>query len=281
MDRKQVYRMANRLGSRIGKGRTAEVFEWEEGKALKLFNESCTADMVEREARTTEAVHKAGLPVPAIEGVVEVDGRLGIVFERIQGPSMSTVLQKAPWRLHKIAQTMAELHATMHSCELPELPSRVERLELRIRATAALPAATKEAILEVLHQLPDGNAVCHGDFYPDNVVMSPRGPVIIDWFGAARGDPLADVARTWLLNRLAYIRMGIPERWLVNSIRSLFHSVYLRRYLQLMPRSRERIAEWLLPVAAARLEEKVPGEELRFVGLIEGFLSRRSKDVTH
>jgi len=273
--------MTDRPGSRIGKGRTAEVFEWEEGRVLKLFNEGCAPDMVEREARTTETVHKAGLPAPAVEGIVEVDARLGIVFEKVQGPSMSTVLQKAPWSLRKVARTMAELHATMHSCELPELPSRVERLERLIQATPALPENTKEAVLEVLHQFPDGDAVCHGDLWPDNVVMSPRGPVIIDWFGAARGNPLADVARTWLLNRLAYMRMGIPERWVVNTIRSLFHSVYLRRYLQLMPGSRERIAEWLLPVAAARLEEKVPGEEPRFVGLIEKLLSRRSKSITH
>ena len=109
--------------------------------------------------------------------------------------------------------------------------------------------------------------------------MSSRGPVIIDWFGAARGDPLADVARTWLLNRLAYVRMGIPERWIVNSIRSLFHRVYLRRYLELIPGSQERITEWLVPVVAARLEENVPGESSRFVGLIERLLSRRSQGV--
>jgi uncharacterized protein (TIGR02172 family) len=257
------------------------VFEWDEGKVLKLFNAGFAPDLVEREARNTEAVHKAGLPAPAVEGVVEVDGRLGIVFERVQGPSISKVMQKAPWKLAGAARTMAELHANMHSCELPELPSRVERLERLIRATSTLSASTKEAVLEVLHQLPDGNAVCHGDLWPDNVIMSPRGPVIIDWFGAARGNPLADVARTWLLNRLAYMRMGIPERWIVNSMRALFHSVYLRRYLQLMPGSREQIAEWLLPVAAARLEEKVAGEEPRFVGLIERLLSRRSNGAMH
>ncbi|MBE9483147.1 MAG: hypothetical protein IMY88_05645 [Chloroflexi bacterium] len=55
-------------------------------------------------------------------------------------------------------------------------------------------------------------------------------------------------------------------------MRALFHSVYLRRYLQIRPGSREQIAAWLLPVMAARLAESVPGEEERFLALIEAKL---------
>lgn len=260
----------------IARGRTAEIFAWEDDQVLKLFRDWCTAAMVEREAWTTAAVHKAGLPVPAVERIVEVRGRLGIVFERIKGPSMGDMLTHEPWKLFRLARVMAELQATMHSCEIPELPSRRQRLEERIRAVAALPTNTKEAVLKALGQLPDGSAVCHGDFYMDNIIMSPRGPIIIDWYGAARGNPLADVARTWLLNRLAYLRLGIPERWLVPLMRLLFHSIYLRRYLQLRPGSREQIAAWLLPVVAARLEENIPGEEHRFSALVEELLSRHS-----
>ena len=257
----------------IAQGRTAEIFPFGDGQVLKLFKDWCPAAMVEREAQTAMAVHKAGLPVPAVERIVERDGRRGIVFERVEGYSMGDVFKREPWKLFRLARLTAELQATMHSCELPELPSRRERLEENIRAVTALPTNTKEAVLKALDQLPDGNAVCHGDFYVDNIMISPRGPIIIDWFGAARGDPLADVDRTWLLNRLAYMRAGIPERWIINSIRALFHSAYLRRYLQLMPGSREKIAAWLLPVVAARLREDIPGENPRFLALVEELLS--------
>ena len=239
---------------------------------LKLYLEGSPSADVEREAQTSMAVHKAGLPAPAVEGIVEVEGRTGIVFERIQGRTMSDTFAHEPWKLFQLARGMAELHATMHSYELPELPSRRERLEDRIQAVAALPTNTKEAVLKVLNQLPDGNAVCHGDFYPDNIIMSPRGPIIIDWFGAARGNPLADVARTWLLNRLAYLKAGIPERWIIPPMRAFFHSVYLRRYLQIRPGSRKQIAAWLLPVMAARLAENIPGEEERFLAFVEAKL---------
>jgi len=259
-------------GEMIGRGRSAEIFTWKDNQVLKLYLEGSRSAGVEREAQTSMAVHKAGLPVPETEGIVEVDGRLGIVFERVEGRSMFDVLEKEPWKLFRLARVMAELHATMHSYELPELVSRRERLEDIIRAVAALPTNTKEAVLKVLSQLPDGNAVCHGDFFVDNIVMSARGPIIIDWGGAARGDPLADVARTWLLHRLAYVKAGIPERWIIPPMRALFHYVYLRRYLQIRPGSRKQITAWLLPVVAARLAENVPGEEERFLALIEAKL---------
>lgn len=47
------------------------------------------------------------------------------------------------------------------------------------------------------------------DFHPDNVLLAARGPVIIDWPDATRGQPLADVARTSLLLRLG----GLPPGW--------------------------------------------------------------------
>ncbi|MFC2013409.1 phosphotransferase family protein [Chloroflexota bacterium] len=60
-----------------------------------------------------------------------------------------------------------------------------------------MPSRVKEVVLEALEQLPDGSAVCHGDFHPRNIIISSRGPVIIDWANATQGNPLADVA--WIL----------------------------------------------------------------------------------
>jgi len=201
--------------------------------------------------------------------MVEVEGRPGIVFERIEGPTMSQAMLSAPMGLFQMAGSMAELHAAMHSCEVLDLPARRDRLEIGIRAAEALTPDTREAVLKALAQLPDGDTVCHGDLWPDNVIMSPRGLIVIDWSCAARGHPLADVARTWLLNRLTQIPVGLPERKLIDSMRALFHSAYLSRYLRLRPGSRKQITAWLLPVVAARLHESANEVErpkfLRFI----------------
>ena len=41
-----------------------------------------------------------------------------------------------------------------------------------------------------------------------NVMMSPRGPVVIDWTGACRGDPADDVALAWVLMAAGEVPTG-------------------------------------------------------------------------
>ncbi len=265
--------MVPEKGPMIAQGRTAEVFAWGDKQVLKLFLEGWPRGDAEREARSAQVVHDAGLPAPAVEGIVEVDGRPGIVFERVEGPSMLNVLMSKPWKTPKLARTLAELQAQLHSCEVPELRSLRGAVQDVIRGSVLLAESTKEAVLKVLEQLPDGNAVCHGDFHPDQVIMSPRGPIIIDWSNALQGNPLADVARTSFILQMGDVPSFIARRWLINSVRRLFYSGYLKRYLQLRATSREEIAAWELPMAAVRLTENIPEEKELLQAMVEARLS--------
>ena len=66
-------------------GRTAEIYPWTEGWVLKLFYEWFPRDGAAYEARIARAVHAAGLPVPAAGNLVEVEGRMGLEYERVDG----------------------------------------------------------------------------------------------------------------------------------------------------------------------------------------------------
>jgi thiamine kinase-like enzyme len=54
-------------------------------------------------------------------------------------------------------------------------------------------------VLKFLGGLSEGSALCHYDFHPGNIILSPKGPVIIDWLNALVGNQLADVSRTFML----------------------------------------------------------------------------------
>jgi len=43
-----------------------------------------------------------------------------------------------------------------------------------------------------LRELPDGEALCHGDFHPRNVIVDGDELTIIDWVDASSGPPAAD-----------------------------------------------------------------------------------------
>jgi hypothetical protein len=134
-------------GQIMGQGRTAEIFAWKDHQVLKLLRHGFPADIAVREAEITQAVYQAGLPAPAVEGTIEVDGRTGVIFERIDGPLLANIFIKKPWQLFRLARIVAELHAAIHGCQIPELPSLRERLRDKIMTVTSLPKSTKEAVL--------------------------------------------------------------------------------------------------------------------------------------
>jgi aminoglycoside phosphotransferase (APT) family kinase protein len=225
---------------------TSEVLEWEDGRALKLFLPDYPRAKVELEFLVTRAIHGAGLPVPKVFELVEIEGRFGIVMERIVGTSMLEHVQGRPWQFLKAVRELAELHAQIHGCQAPApLPTLHERMAARI-AQARLCEADKQRARVEMSKLPGGDALCHGDFHPQNVLWTARGPVIIDWETASRGPPLGDVACTCRLIRKASLPPRSPfcTRAILLVARGIIERTYVQRYLELRPGSRTEIAAW-------------------------------------
>jgi uncharacterized protein (TIGR02172 family) len=266
-------------GALIGEGRTAQVYAWGDGHILKLYQEWMPAASIEWEFTTTRRVHDSGLPVPAADEILHVDGRMGIVFERIHGVSMLADLVANPGKIIPLSRLLAELHARLHACVLSaDAYSQKQQIERAIGLDGSLSEPEKRIILDILGRLPDGNAICHGDFHPDNILMTGHGPVIIDWMTATRGHPLGDVARTALLFQTGGLPAGIAfgRRLVINALRRLIFSTYLKRYLQLHPASRSEIDAWKLPIYAARLMEVqgYPAEKQLILRRIRAGLAR-------
>jgi uncharacterized protein (TIGR02172 family) len=238
----------------IGKGLSSVVYPWGEGKVLKLFETWVQEAKIRREFTITQALHAARLPVPAVYEIVEQDGRLGIVFERIDGISLLKSVQARPWKLFSAVRQLAELHAQLHSVTAPpELPSQHEQLAGWIDAAKDYSPAQKEAARAHLARLPSGDAVCHGDFHPDNILLSQHGPIIIDWIAGTRGHPVGDVARTSILFEQASLPAEAPVHMkaLLKCARTALHRTYLQYYFRLRPGSPEEIEAWRLPQTAA------------------------------
>jgi aminoglycoside phosphotransferase (APT) family kinase protein len=245
----------------VGKGFCSDVYAWGEGRVLKLFHGRDGGERADREFAATRAVHAAGLPVPAAFEVVKVEGRRGIVFERIEGVSLLGHVQRRPWALFGAVRLLAELHARIHRCAAPaELPTLRERIAARIDAAEGVAAAQRQTARGRLACLPDGTALCHGDFHPGNVLVTPRGPVVIDWSSASRGDPLGDVACTSRLMRTAHLPPWAPATMhlLLRCLRPVMHRAYLKRYFQLHAGRRRQIEAWQPPLAVAARSWRAP-----------------------
>lgn len=253
----------------VGEGRTAEVLAWGEGRVLKLYREGFRREGAATEARVTRLVHEAGLAAPAVydgdgpDGLVDLEDRAGIVYERIDGVSMLREMAQRPWRLQSYCRTFARLHAQMHATRIPALPNQRSGILRSIdRAAGIAGADLAERARRRLRSLPDGDVVCHGDFHPDNVLMARRGPVIVDWEPVRSGAAAADVARTVILARYGGFPPGTPRgvRAVMAVARRLFLRLYLRDYFAQTGMTWPEVRAWIGVMAVARLSDRIEEE---------------------
>lgn len=239
----------------LARGFTSDVYLWKDGQVLKLFHAGVPASKADREYRITRALHSAGLPVPATYEQIAVRDRFGIVFEHVQGRSMLLQVQARPWTLFTAVRQFADLHAQIHRCVSSlDLPSQREWIGGAIDQSAVLSQTEKEAAGRTLAELPDGSTLCHGDFHPENILCTKRGPIVIDWGAATRGDPLGDIACTSHLIQTASLPPWTPRymHMLLRYSRLLIHRSYLNRSLHLHSGTRDQIRKWESLLAVAR-----------------------------
>jgi len=253
---------------KINAGRTATIFRYGDEKVLKLYRPSFPEKVIDEEFQIGLQLNNVGLDVPHTHELVDYNGSKGIVFDFISGASMLQSLPKRPWKVFAYAALMAQLHFKIHSAQTSRVTGLTrlkETLHDKISRVSLLTSDEKELIISQLSELKDGSTICHGDFHPDNIIISSTRMVTVDWLTARIGNPVADVARTWLL-----LTMGtLPENktalevYLAKIFRDLFCRRYLSEYKKLSNYSHCQLEKWKLPIAAARLIENVSEIENR------------------
>ena len=261
------------LGAKLGGGKAADVHAWGADKVVKLYQPHIPDRRIKAEAFNAQTLHAAGLPVPLFFEQAEIDGRRGSVFERIEGSSISASLRKNPFRFFQLAGRFAAIHRLIHRAGSSELPPLTEHLRRVIAHASALSPAQKNQLNSLLHALPAGVCVCHFDFHPNNVILSPRGPVVLDWGSARQGNPLADVARTYVL--FATDHLAGPAAPLVKIWNSAFTQAYLRYYFDGAIQTRDELGRWIAVVAAAKLRKAGVRETPVLMRLVERGLSNQ------
>ena len=260
--------MTERPMEKIGEGLEAEMYAWGKGKILRLMRDPRGQASNNRQAVAMELARASGVRVPKIAGLITVADRPGMIMERVDGRDLMAELGRRPWRLFWVARLSGQVHAHLHGVTASEdLPALLALMRVTIEFSSLVPSEIAGRAMADLQGLPNGDKLCHGDFYPANLLLHPDGPVLIDWSRATRGDPDADVARTLLMVRLGELPPTTPL--LVRPIaaigRGLLAESYVRSYRSHRDLNPDRVDRWMVPVAAARLAEGIEGERLRLL----------------
>ena len=246
----------------LGAGREAEIFAWKDGRVLRLAR-----DPVRRRDDRARGERAGGgsarrRPRAAVYERVTVDGRPGVVLDRVDGIDLLGSLAGRPWTVRSVGKTLGVEHAALHRVEAPAgLPDLHDELRHRL-ASPLVPDEVRTRALARLDALPDGDRLLHGDFHPANLLRGTDGYVVIDWTNGMSGDPAADVARTILLMGGGKLADGTPVvvRVLSPVVRRALLASYLGAYARELPLDRGLVDRWLPVWAAARLAEDIEAE---------------------
>ncbi|MFD5023108.1 phosphotransferase family protein [Paenibacillus sp. NPDC058367] len=247
----------------VGKGRTAEIWQHDDQRILKLYLEDVSEQNISREYKISQFVHSQGVRTPQPFELISEQSRQGIVFQQIKGPSLLKVMGEKPWKVSKYARMMARLHYDLHKLEITEeIGQQKDMLKWNIMGAPMLSEDEKSAILRYLEKLPQGTYLCHGDFHPDNVLMDDQ-LWVIDWMTGVVGEPAADAARSVVMFSMGAMPPGASalSRMMIGFIRKKLTKGYIQEYLRLSGLTYEDVDHWILPIAAARLVEGLSPSE--------------------
>ncbi len=172
-------------------------------RAIKVFNEQYSKANVLNEALNQARVEETGLCIPRLHEVTMTDGKWTLVFDYIEGKTLETLMNENPDKMGEYLELFVDLQISVHSKKAPLLTKLKDKMERKISETG-LDASTRYDLHTRLEGMPKHKKVCHGDFNPSNIIIATDGtPYILDWSHATQGNAAADVARTYLLFKLA------------------------------------------------------------------------------
>lgn len=250
----------------IGEGNTATIYEYKDGKVLKLFKPGYPPEAVQREFDNACLMNALPFDKPLAHALVEQDGRMGIVYDYVVGQTLqewvlnTKDLAACATYLARSHQRMLENQLDMRS-SLPHYKDFIsqclnEAEELaKIEEPSTLTTQELELARRLLTQLPEGDRLCHGDFHPGNVMLAEEEHAeqlhIIDFMNVCRGTRLYDVARTYYLIACTPVPdfMDNPEQLIG------FKQELALMYLAEMGISKEDIADYLQVITVARKGE--------------------------
>ncbi|NBD26327.1 phosphotransferase family protein [Paenibacillus glycinis] len=162
-------------------------------------------EWLRKEHRSLRLLHSAGLPIPDVIGYAEEPSGSWLVMSYIEGTRLREFLttehraSKREQAIHEYGAALKRIHESPCPAELKRQGDWLDGMLLQARSNLAHHAVdgSAELLAELERSKPDPieATLIHGDFTIDNVLVRDRAVVgVIDWSGAAFGDPRYDAA---------------------------------------------------------------------------------------
>ena len=177
----------------IASGNTADVIEQENNTICKLFKPDYPPIFIEHEFYNAKSIKGIGIDTPTPYRMIHLDGRNGILYERVVGETLYTKLsdvtdeEREAW-----IDKFADLHRKVISHHVDNVIDYKDFLKML--------ATDSNDVISRIDDLKNGDCLLHGDYHPGNVMVDTNNRLIlIDMMNICKGPVEYDVARTYFL----------------------------------------------------------------------------------
>lgn len=206
------------------------------------------------EAWAQALVEQTGLNVPKVRRIYPIGDDWAVDSDYIEGVSLEDEIKSDPANTERYIQQLVDLQIKVLDCTAKGLPDMKDKFNKKISALGHIEDKRKhvEATIRyelhvALDKMPAHKKLCHGDFLPDNILITKDGvPYIFDWAHASLGNGAADAAHTYLK--------------LILDGHSDWAEMYMKAYAKASDTAVQYIKSWF-PMVSATMLDKVDDDE--------------------
>ncbi|WP_029501311.1 aminoglycoside phosphotransferase family protein [Lachnoclostridium phytofermentans] len=242
------------LGKQVGSGGTSNVYEWGDTEVIKIYKPHIEDNVIDNEMHIGQLLNRFLLNIPKYMGSIDYYGKRALIYERICGKIMAEPLLAGIYET-ELAYKFAQMHYDIHNKSLDELPSQYDFLKRRILELKSILGNKAAPLINLLDNIPSDNKLCHGDYQPLNIIGEDNKYIVIDWNGACSGNPILDVAWSYMTLNSPIIKLLLGA--FVSEIFANFAKDYLSYYCNLSGITQEHILMCLPIVASRRLYDNI------------------------
>ena len=166
---------------------------------VKEFDSDFSKADILNEALNQARIEETGLNVPKLLEVSKIDGKWAIRLEYIPGKTLKDLMDENPDKLDEYLELFVNIQKEIFSKEAPLLNKIKDKFNRKISASR-FDATTRYELHTRLDSMTDHKKICHGDFTPSNIIITPgEDYYILDWSHVTQGNAAADAARTYML----------------------------------------------------------------------------------
>ncbi len=271
-----------KIGKLIGIGATAEVYDYEDNKIIKLYNADQPESSLQWEYNKMKYANQYNLSCPKVYELVEIDGRHGYIMEKYNGINLNEKIMNDVKRIasgemsietfstnyfNSVKGTARVLYE-VHKVKIPEWHKINDQLLWDINETDLLDQEMKMRIIDLIESLPEDTSVCHGDPNPNNIMICDGEYKLIDWVNAGIGNPMYDIADyVWMNTPKKDIKEvdfeGVPQVLIDFYLQNIdaVNPVFLNEYKRLSGKDIPSCEPYIIPLLVKKLRSNRTVEE--------------------